>query len=75
LAGKTVVVTGELENMSREAAEELIREKGGKPSGSVSGKTHYLVVGSNPGGTKIRAAEKYGTRLIDLAEFLKILGR
>ena len=75
LAGKTVVVTGELENMSREAAEELIREKGGKPSGSVSGKTHYLVVGSNPGGTKIRAAEKHGTRIIDQAEFLKILGR
>jgi len=75
LVGKTVVITGELPAMTREEAEDLVRREGGKAAGTVSKNTNYLVAGANPGATKTRAAEKYGTRIIDLAEFLKILGR
>jgi DNA ligase (NAD+) len=75
LAGKTVVITGELGSMTRDQAEELVRSKGGKAAGSVSKNTDYVVVGASPGGTKMRAAEKYGTRMLDEAEFLKLVGR
>jgi DNA ligase (NAD+) len=75
LAGKTFVITGELSGMSREEAEDLVRRDGGKAAASVSKNTYYLVVGESPGSTKMRAAEKYGTRIIDEAEFLRILGR
>jgi DNA ligase (NAD+) len=75
LAGKTFVITGELASMSREEAEYHVRRLGGKPASSVSGKTDYLVVGASPGGTKMRAAEKHGTRLLGEAEFLKLVGK
>jgi DNA ligase (NAD+) len=75
LAGKTLVITGELESITREEAEDLVRQAGGKPTGNVSKSTDYLVVGASPGGTKMRAAEKYGTRIISHAEFMKLLGR
>jgi|WetSurMetagenome_2_1015567.scaffolds.fasta_scaffold17318_2 DNA ligase (NAD+) len=75
LAGKTLVVTGELEGMTREEAEDLVRKEGGKPTSSVSKNTDYLVAGASPGGTKMKAAAKHGIRVIDLAEFLKLLGR
>jgi DNA ligase (NAD+) len=74
MAGKSVVVTGELESMSREEAEELVRKEGGKPTSSVSKKTDYLVVGASPGGTKMRAAEKHGTPILTEEEFLKLVG-
>jgi DNA ligase (NAD+) len=74
LAGKTVVITGELEGMTREEAEELVRRAGGKASSSVSKSTAYLVAGTKPGGTKMRAAEKHGTPVIGLAELLKRVG-
>jgi len=75
LAGKTVVVTGELESMSRDEAEELVRKEGGKPTSSVSKSTDYLVVGASPGGTKMRAAEKHGTPILSEKEFLKLVGK
>ena len=75
LAGKTVVITGEMELMSRDKAEGLVRREGGKAANSVSKSTDYLVVGANPGGTKMRAAEKYGTRIINQAEFMELLGQ
>jgi DNA ligase (NAD+) len=75
LAGKTVVVTGELEGMTREEAEDLVRREGGKPTGSVSKNTDFLVAGASPGGTKMKAAAKHGTKILDQAEFLKLLGR
>ena len=49
LAGKTLVVTGSLEGFSREEAEDAIRAAGGKPAGSVSKKTDYLVAGPGAG--------------------------
>jgi len=75
LAGKTVVVTGELASMSREEAQERVRAEGGKPTGSVSKATDYLVVGASPGATKMRAAEKHGTAILDEQAFLRLLDR
>jgi DNA ligase (NAD+) len=75
LAGKTLVVTGELESMSRDEAEELVRREGGKAASSVSASTDYLVAGAKPGGTKRRAAEKHKTPILDENAFLKLVGR
>jgi DNA ligase (NAD+) len=75
LAGKTVVITGELESMTREEAENLVRQAGGKPTGSVSKSTDYLVVGASPGASKTKAAQKYGTPTLQEAEFLKLVGK
>ena len=75
LVGKTIVVTGELASMSRDEAEELVRSLGGKAASSVSKATDLLVVGEKPGGTKMRAAEKHGTKIIGEAEFLKLVGK
>ena len=72
LAGKTVVVTGSLEGLSREEAEEAVRAAGGKPAGSVSKKTDYLVTG--PGaGSKLQKATELGVTVLDEAGFLRLL--
>jgi DNA ligase (NAD+) len=75
LAGKTVVVTGELASMTRDEAQDAIRREGGKAAGSVSKNTDYLVAGSSPGSTKMRAAEKHGTPILDEEAFLRLLGK
>jgi len=75
MAGKTVVVTGELESMTREEAQEAVRREGGKAAGSVSKNTDYLVAGASPGSTKMRAAEKHGTQILDEAAFVRLVGR
>jgi len=75
LEGLTFVITGELESMTRDEAQELIRREGGKAASSVSSKTDYLVVGTRPGASKTRAAEKYGTKTIGEREFLKMAGK
>ena len=68
-AGKTIVVTGTLTQMTREQAEEAIIERGGKAAGSVSKNTAFLVAG--PGaGSKLAKAEELGIEVIDEAEFL-----
>ncbi|MCL5093763.1 MAG: NAD-dependent DNA ligase LigA [Patescibacteria group bacterium] len=72
LDGKTFVITGSLESMTREEAEEEIRKRGGKASSSVSKTTDYVVVGENPG-SKLQKAEKLGVKTIDEKEFKKIL--
>jgi DNA ligase (NAD+) len=61
--------------MSREAAEEAIRAAGGRATGGVSKSTDYLVAGASPGASKIKAAEKHGTEVIDEAELIRLLGR
>jgi DNA ligase (NAD+) len=73
LSGKTFVVTGTLESMSREEAEEAIRERGGRATGGVSKSTDYLVAGESPGASKMKAAEKHKTRVIDEKELLALL--
>jgi DNA ligase (NAD+) len=73
LAGKTFVLTGTLERHTREEATELIEAAGGKVTGSVSGKTDYVVAGDNPG-SKIDKAAKLDRPVIDEAELEKLLG-
>ncbi|MBA2381586.1 MAG: NAD-dependent DNA ligase LigA, partial [Chloroflexi bacterium] len=72
LAGKTVVVSGSIEGYSRDEAEQAVRDAGGKPSGSVSKKTDYLVAG--PGaGSKLAKAEGLGVPVLDAAGFRRLL--
>lgn len=73
LAGKTFVLTGTLESMDRNAAQDRIRSLGGKASGSVSSKTDYVVAGSSAG-SKLQKAEKLGITLLDERAFLKLIG-
>jgi DNA ligase (NAD+) len=72
LAGKTFVLTGTLESMSREEAKEKIRARGGEASESVSKKTDYVVAGSEPG-SKYEKAQKLGVKIIDEKEFSRML--
>ncbi|MDE2019522.1 MAG: NAD-dependent DNA ligase LigA [Patescibacteria group bacterium] len=71
-SGKTFVLTGSLESMSRDAAKEKIRALGGDPSESVSKKTDYVIVGAEPG-SKYEKAKKLGVKIINEKEFLKML--
>jgi DNA ligase (NAD+) len=73
LAGKTVVVTGTLERFDRQAAEDAIRAAGGKPAGSVSRKTDYLVAGENAG-SKLARAQELGVEILDEAAFADLIG-
>jgi DNA ligase (NAD+) len=66
LAGLTFVITGTLEGLQREAAEEALRELGAKVSGSVSKKTSYLVVGADAG-SKLAKAQQLGVPILDEA--------
>jgi DNA ligase (NAD+) len=72
LAGKTLVVTGTLGGFSRSEAEEAIRAAGGKPAGSVSKKTDYLVAGESAG-SKLAKAQELGVTVLDEAGFLALL--
>jgi len=72
LAGKTFVFTGALAHRSREDAEELVASHGGKVSSSVSKKTDYVVVGSEPG-SKYDKAKSLGVTILDEAQFEKLL--
>lgn len=72
LAGKTLVVTGSLENFTRDGVSEAITERGGKAASSVSNKTDYVVVGDSPG-SKAKKAEELGVRVINEAEFMLLL--
>lgn len=74
LTGKTLVVTGTLENYQREEIEELITQLGGRASGSVSKKTDYVVAGAKAG-SKLDKAEKLGIKVLTEAEFNKLIGR
>jgi DNA ligase (NAD+) len=64
LAGLTFVLTGTLPNMSRAEARQWIEQRGGRVTGSVSGRTDYLVVGEEPG-SKLEKAQSMGTALLD----------
>ena len=74
LTGKTFVLTGTLQAMTREAAEEAIVQLGGKVSGSVSKRTHYVVAGTDAG-SKLKKAQQLGITVLDEAAFLKLLKR
>ncbi len=73
LLGKIFVLTGTLADYPRAEAERLIVEAGGKVTSSVSKKTDYVVAGEDPG-SKLDKAQKLGVKVIDEAEFKKLLG-
>ncbi|HUL16641.1 MAG TPA: NAD-dependent DNA ligase LigA [Terriglobales bacterium] len=73
LAGKTFVFTGGLANRSREEAGEIVKQNGGKVIGSVSKKTDYVVVGSDPG-SKYDKAKELGVTILAEAEFERLVG-
>lgn len=72
LAGKTVVVTGKLTELDRDGAKELIRQHGGRASGSVSKNTDYLVAGEKAG-SKLTKANEYGVTVLTEQEFLDLV--
>jgi DNA ligase (NAD+) len=71
-AGKSFVFTGGLANRSREEAGEIVQQHGGKVSGSVSKKTDYVVVGTDPGSKRDKAKE-LGLTILSESEFEKLL--
>jgi len=73
LVGKAVVVTGSLENYSRDGAEEAIKKRGGKSPGSVSAKTFAVVIGDSPGASKLAKAEQLNIPMLDEAGFEVLL--
>jgi DNA ligase (NAD+) len=73
LTGKTYVITGTLERWSREQAAAALEAAGGKVTNSVSAKTTALIVGEDPGASKLTKAEKAGVEQIDEAALEKLL--
>ena len=73
LKGKTIVISGNF-SISRDDMKALIVAHGGKNSGSISGKTAYLLAGEKPGPEKLKKAESLGVEIIDEARFREILG-
>ena len=71
--GRTLVLTGTLPDLTREQATERILAAGGRVTGSVSGKTDYLVAGDGAGGSKLEKAERLGVAVLDEAGLLALL--
>ena len=71
-SGRTFVLTGTLESMTREEAKQKIESLGGKISSSVSKNTDFVVVGSDAG-SKLKKAKELGLLLIDEKKFITIL--
>ena len=72
LAGKTIVISGNF-SISRDQMKELITSNGGKNSGSLSGKTSFLLAGEKPGPEKIKKAQSLGIEIIDEQKFFSML--
>ena len=72
LAGKTIVISGNF-SISRDEMKALIVAHGGKSSGSISGKTEYLLAGEKPGPEKIKKAETLGVQIISEEEFRSMI--
>lgn len=70
--GKTFVLTGTLETLSREEAKKIIQNNGGKVSSSVSAKTDHVLLGENPG-SKLDDARKLGIKTLTESDFLNML--
>ncbi len=73
LEGMIIVVTGGVEGYTRDGVGAAIKARGGKAPGSVSSKTTALVVGENPGASKLDKAEKLGIPILDEAQFQRLI--
>ncbi len=73
LAGMSIVVSGTLDGFSRDEATAAITDRGGKSPGSVSKKTTALVVGDDPGASKVTKAADLGVPILDEAQFVELL--
>jgi DNA ligase (NAD+) len=73
LAGKAVVVTGSLDGFSRDEAEAAIKGRGGKSPGSVSAKTFAVILGADPGASKVTKANDLGIPILDEPGFVELL--
>jgi DNA ligase (NAD+) len=71
-AGKSFVLTGTLQALTRDAAQQAITERGGKVSGSVSKKTDYVVAGADAG-AKLKKAHALGIAILDESAFMRLL--
>lgn len=74
LGGKTFVLTGTLENLTREEAKAFIEERGGKVTGSVSAKTDYVVAGEKAG-SKLQKARELEVTVLDEKQFMELAGK
>ena len=74
LAGKTLVFTGTLQELSRAEAKRLAQDLGARVASSLSKKTDHLVVGEGPG-SKRKKAEELGVSVLDESDFLRLAGR
>jgi DNA ligase (NAD+) len=72
IAGKTFVLTGALPTLTRDEAKARIEAKGGKISGSVSKKTHYVIAGTDAG-SKLSKAQDLGVAVLDEQGLLSLL--
>ena len=73
LKGLTIVISGTFSHHSRDEYKAMIEQHGGKNSGSVSGKTDYILAGENMGPAKLEKASKLGVKIIGEDEFLAML--
>ena len=73
LGGKTFVISGVFQKHSRDELKDLIEKNGGKNTGSISGKTNYLLAGDNMGPEKLKKAEKLGGLIISEADLLNLI--
>jgi DNA ligase (NAD+) len=73
LVAMSIVVTGSLQGFSRDGAEEAITSRGGKSPGSVSKKTTAVVVGEDPGASKLTKAQELGVPVLNEAAFVRLL--
>ena len=73
LKGLTIAISGTFSKHSRDEYKAMIEQHGGKNSGSVSGKTNYILAGENMGPAKLEKAAKLGVKIIHEEEFLSML--
>lgn len=73
LNGMTIVISGTFNRHSRDEYKKMIEQYGGKNSGSISGKTGFILAGENMGPEKLKKAEKLGVRIVSEEEFLEMI--